>query len=340
MNASGLRTPRLLQPVGAGRWGMAVALALALGAILVVTAVAGHCELGSALGLGLVLTAVPELPLTWRAALPMIGARALTVVVGGVIVSMVESFPVLLAAVTVAATVFGAFVPMVGSTAGLTVVLIAIDLSAPGELVALWPYATGAAVVVVAWAAWFGMARRMGRHRDEPEEVAGLRRGASGHAVRVAVAVGLAVWLASLLPRDLVGGHWLVTSVLLTVQPSQAQTGMRLVQRLSGNSVGALIAAVLLGFAPPAPVTIVVTVGLFFLAMALRPVNYIWWAITGPPVLLVISEYPELFPWYEGGVRLAMNVAGATIVVLVVFVAPLVAVWWQRMRRSEPTDGP
>ena len=50
---------------------------------------------------------------------------------------------------------------------------------------------------------------------------------------------------------------------------------------------------------------------LFLLAMALRPVNYTWWAVTGPPVLLVISEYPQLFPWYEGGVRLAMNLAGA-----------------------------
>ena len=61
---------------------------------------------------------------------------------------------------------------------------------------------------------------------------------------------------------------------------------------------------------------------LFTLAMALRPVNYTWWAVTGPPVLLVISEYPQLFPWYEGGVRLAMNLLGAAIVLAVVFGFP------------------
>jgi hypothetical protein len=71
--------------------------------------------------------------------------------------------------------------------------------------------------------------------------------------------------------------------------------------------------------------------------MALRPVNYTWWAVTGPPVLLVISEYPQLFPWYEGGVRLAMNFAGAAIVLLVVFAAPaLGAIWSRRERGSFP----
>jgi uncharacterized membrane protein YccC len=122
-----------------------------------------------------------------------------------------------------------------------------------------------------------------------------------------------------LLPSDIVAGHWLITSVLLTVQPSVADTGIRLAQRLSGNTVGALIAAVLLGTHPPLPLVAIVAVALFTMAMALRPKNYTWWAITGPPVLLVISEYPHLFPWYEGGIRLVMNLAGASIVLVVVF---------------------
>ena len=88
-------------------------------------------------------------------------------------------------------------------------------------------------------------------------------------------------------------------------------------QRISGNTIGALIAAVVLGAHPSVPAAAVLTVLLFTLAMALRPVNYTWWAITGPPVLLMISEYPDLFPWYEGGVRLAMNRPGAVIVLVV-----------------------
>ena len=157
---------------------------------------------------------------------------------------------------------------------------------------------------------------------------------ACGHAIRVGLAVSAAVVIAGLLPDDLAGVHWLITSVLLTIQPRQTQTGMRIAQRLSGNTVGAVIAAVVLGAYPSAPVVIAVTMLLFLLAMALRPVNYTWWAVTGPPVLLVISEYPELFPWYEGGVRLAMNLAGACIVLVVVFVAPWLTHRSTRMSRN------
>ncbi|MDV3127271.1 FUSC family protein [Mycobacterium sp. 21AC1] len=320
--AARIRTPELLRPVGRSRWGMAAALAIALGAILVVAVSAGRAELGSAIGLGFVLTAVPELPGSLRAAVETICVRALTVVVCGAIVLLSAPYPYALAVVTVGAAVFGALIGRVGATAGLAVVLMSTDLGAStGGVAALCPYVIGALVVLAAWSAWFGVARLGGAAAEdaEPPRAGGGR----AHALRVGVAVGLAVSAANLLPADMVGGHWLVTSVLLTIQPSQGQTGKRMAQRLSGNAVGAVIAAALLGAQPPAPVMIFATVVLFALAIALRPVNYTWWAITGPPVLLVISEYPELFPWYEGGVRLAMNFAGAAIVVLVVFVMPI-----------------
>lgn len=328
--AARIRTPELLRPVGRSRWGMAAALAIALGAILLAAALAGRAELGSAIGLGFVLTAVPELPGSWRAAVETICVRALTVVVCGTIVLLSAPHPGVLAVLTVAAAVFGALIGPVGATAGLAVVLMSIDLGAgAGGVAALWPYVLGAMVVLAAWLAWFGCAR-LSRVAGE-DSVARRPGGGRAHALRVAVAVGLAVSAAALLPTDMVGGHWLVTSVLLTIQPSQGQTGKRMAQRLSGNAVGAVIAAALLGAQPPAPVMISATVVLFVLAIALRPVNYTWWAITGPPVLLVISEYPELFPWYEGGVRLAMNFAGAAIVVLVVFVLPILG---RRVGRS------
>jgi uncharacterized membrane protein YccC len=185
-------------------------------------------------------------------------------------------------------------------------------------------------VVAIAWAAWFACAEAIRATRREPraEPTAAARtswQARCSHAARVGVAVGAAAVIAAMLPSDLVGGHWLITSVLLTVQPAAVDTGMRLAQRLSGNAVGALIAAVLLGTHPAVPVVAVVTVVLFTLAMALRPVNYTWWAVTGPPVLLVISEYPQLFPWYEGGVRLGMNLLGAAIVLVVVFGVPILS---------------
>ncbi len=305
---------------------MAAWLSAALCVTLVVSRVLGHAELGAAVALGFVLTAVPSLPLRPRAAVEIFVVRGLTVVAGALLVALTAWSPLLHGATIVAAAVFGALVEKVGPTAGLAVVLIAVDT---GSTAAVWPYAVGALAVLAAWLVWWTCAQVGGHQRDRDDEpppaVPGMAR---GHAVRVALAVSAAVLIGGLLPDDLVGGHWLVTSVLLTIQPQQMQTGMRIAQRLSGNTVGAVIAAAVLGAHPSAPVVIAVTMVLFLLAMALRPVNYTWWAVTGPPVLLVISEYPELFPWYEGGVRLAMNLAGACIVLVVVFVMP----WLSRHR--------
>jgi hypothetical protein len=234
----------------------------------------------------------------------------------------------------VAAAVFGALVERVGATAGLAVVLIAVDAGATVATSpwASWPYAAGALAVMAAWLGWWACTQVF-RYDDrvDGESPPAASSAMGGHAVRVGVAVGGAVVIAGLLPNDLVGGHWLITSVLLTIQPRRTQTCVRMAQRLWGNTVGAVIAAVVLGAQPPAQVVIAVTTILFFLAMALRPVNYTWWAVTGPPVLLVIGEYPGLFPWYEGGIRLAMNLAGALIVLVVVFGAS-----WLVRRRSTP----
>ena len=324
---------------------MAAWLAVALGAILAVTAALGRAEWGSAVGLGFVLTAVPSLPLAWRAALSTMAIRGCTVLIGAVVAILTTGHPVALAAATVAAAVCGAALARVGPTAGLAVVLIAVDMPAvPAGLDlgrvtgTLMPYVLGALVVVIAWGGWFGCAETLRRTRGESPPASSARAGRQRpwpHMLRVGIAVAAAVTLAGLLPDALVGGHWLITSVILTVQPTVGDTGMRLAQRLSGNTVGAVIAAVLLGAHPSVAVVAVLTVVLFTLAMALRPVNYTWWAVTGPPVLLMISEYPLLFPWYEGGVRLAMNLAGAAIVLVVVFGIPALARMGSRVRRGD-----
>ena len=302
---------------------MAAWLSTALCAILVVSGASGHADLGSPVALGFVLTAVPSLPERFRGALGTIAVRGLTVVTAALVVELTAGSPVAHGVTVVAAAVFGALVERVGATAGLAVILIGLDT---GSTVATsswacWPYAAGTIAVLMAWLAWWSCARvfpRDGRAVDgeSPPAPAAVAR---GHAVRVGAAVGAAVTIAGLLPDDLVGGHWLITSVLLTIQRRRTDTGVRVAQRLSGNTVGAVIAAAVLGAQPPAPLVAAVTMILFLLAMALRPVNYTWWAVTGPPVLLVISEYPGRFPWYEGGIRLAMNLAGAVIVLAVVF---------------------
>lgn len=314
----------LVRPVGQAQWAMATCLAVTLGAILTITAAVGHAELGSAVGLGFVLTAVPSLPQELAAGLRLIALRTATVIVGAGFVVVTVEVPGAHAVAVVVAAVCGSLIEKIGATAGLVVILTAIDVGASGATHVpwwnVWPYATGSLTVLMAWLAWWCVARVRG---SGPEPAVSPSVGTTvvpyRHAARVAVAVTAAVLVAQALPDDLVGGHWLITSVLLTIQPQRDQTRTRIAQRLGGNAVGALIAAAVLGVQPPAPVVISVAVALFLLAMALRPVNYTWWAVTGPPVLLIVSEYPALFPWYEGGVRLAMNLAGAVVVVLVVF---------------------
>ncbi|WP_197382697.1 FUSC family protein [Mycolicibacterium mengxianglii] len=328
----------LLRPVGRSRWGMAVVLGVALAAVLALPGFGGHPQLASAIGLGFVLTAVPTLPLSLRAAAITITTRGAGVIGGAIVAVLTSGHPVALGLATVVAAVIGALRPTLGPTAALAVVLIAVDTGNTAQWSQMPAYVVGAAVVPVAWLCWRATVMLAGKgsaaSSRAPQDV-----GADGsprlepHALRVGAAVALAVTISACLPADLVGAHWLVTCVVLTIQPAAVQTGVRLVQRLSGNAVGALVAAGLLGADLPGLVVIWAAVVLFVVAMALRPVNYTWWAVTGPPVLLIISEYPGRFPWYEGGVRLAMNLLGAAVVVLVVFAVPAL------MGRVAPTSG-
>ncbi|MGV9633061.1 FUSC family protein [Nocardia rhamnosiphila] len=309
---------------------MASALACALGAVFVACSAVGRVEWGSAIALGFVLTAVPSLPDTPGQLLETVAFRAAAVLGGGLTALVGAAHTGLVACAAVIAAMMGAVVPRIGATAALAVVLIAVhsgqdSIAAPISFVL--PYMIGAVVVLAASMTWFAIRRLVGRRPCRSVErlprVPQWSLSTVAHTSRVGLAVTLAIACAALVPDDVVGGHWLVTCVVLTIQPDSTATGIRLVQRLSGNTISAILAAVILAGHPSVMVLVPATVLLFLLATALRPVNYIWWAATGPAVLLLISEYPEVFPWYEGAVRLVMNFAGATIVVLVVFGLPL-----------------
>jgi hypothetical protein len=302
---------------------MAACLATILGAILAGSAAVGHEKLGAEVALAFLLTAVPSLPQQLRAGLEVIAVRGVTVLCGTLVVMLTDGFPVLRGIAIVAAAMLGARVDWIGPTAGLAVILptVHFDGAIPSPqmvLFALWPYAAGPLAVAVAWSSGLAITRA-GKSGDDPPRSIPPPDSPHGHALRVGVALTLALVLVHQLPASLPGTHWLITSVLLTIQPRPHQTRLRMAQRLSGNTLGAVIAAVVLGCQPPVPVVIVAVTVLYFLATALRGMNYTWWAVMGPPALLMVSEYPALFPWYEGAIRVGMNLAGSAIVALIVF---------------------
>lgn len=315
----------VVRPIGRPQWAMAACLATMLGAILAASAAVGHARLGAEVALAFLLTAVPSLPQHLRAGLEVIAVRGVTVLCGTLVVMLTDGLPVVRGVAIVAAAMLGARVDWIGPTAGLAVILpsVAFDGATPTPemvLFALWPYAAGPVAVAVAWLSWLAITRfRHGAENALGPVALKSPDSPHGHALRVGVALALALIVVHQLPASLPGTHWLITSVLLTIQPRPHQTTLRIAQRLSGNTLGAVIAAVVLGCQPPVPVVIAAVTLLFMLATALRGMNYTWWAVMGPPALLMVSEYPALFPWYEGGIRVAMNLAGSAIVAMIVF---------------------
>ncbi|MGW0162578.1 FUSC family protein [Mycobacterium sp. NPDC003323] len=311
---------QLFRATGSPAWGMSLALAVALGAVFVVCDALGRSAAGAAIALGVVLTAVPGIPDSVDEAARVIGVRTVAIGLGTLTVLACDGHEVLLGVATVLAAMLGAVIPRLGPTAALTVVLVAMHMQRAGDPPAVL-YLSGSAVVCVAAAVPLAISA-LRRSADVVPSSKSRPGPAWEHVAGMGAAVAVAAAAAALVPEDVVGAHWLITGVVLSIQADTAATGIRLAQRLSGNLVGAVLAAVILAATPAAPVVIAIVVVLFWLAMALRPVNYTWWAVTGPPVLLLTSEYPAIFPWYEGGVRLAMNIAGALIVVVVVFGIP------------------
>jgi uncharacterized membrane protein YccC len=134
------------------------------------------------------------------------------------------------------------------------------------------------------------------------------------------VAVAVAAAVSALIGIGIFGGHWLITAVLLSIQRTGPATRLRVAQRLVGNTFGALLVALVVVLGPSPTVMAVVAAALFVLAFGLRSISYLWWAVTAPPVLLIVGDFPAGHAWYEGGIRVVLGLLGAVIVL---------AMFWQ-----------
>lgn len=302
----------LTRPAGSPTWVRGAVLAAAVGGTLLVGARSGYTDEAARIVLSIILVALPSVPGTPAAAARVLLVRTTAVAASSVLVTALAGDQLTVAVAVVAAAALGFLVPMIGTTAALALLLLGLraDMSSGAmSLPGLWELA-GALVVSVA-----ALADRSRQPSAGPAPAAGPPS-RSWTARRVA-SVGLAVTLALLSPLGIYGGHWLITAVLLSVRPTRSATHVRLGQRLLGNTVAALLVAILMGAGPSLTTMALVAAGLSFLAFALRPLSYLWWAVTAPPVLLIVGDFPIVHDWYVGMVRVGLNIAGAVIVLLV-----------------------
>ncbi|WP_127126817.1 FUSC family protein [Georgenia sp. SYP-B2076] len=319
----------LTRPAGAPTWGLSAALAVAVGGALLVGARTGRADEAARVVLSMILVALPSIPEAPAAATRALLVRTSAVTASSLAVTALGGDQLAVAIAVVAAALLGFTVPSIGTTAALALLLLGLrtDMtSGSTSLPALWEL-TGALVVALAT---FATRIRRSPAAAAPAPPAGAP-GPSWTARRVA-SVGVAVALALVSPLGIYGGHWLVTAVLLSVRPTPSATRVRLAQRLLGNTVAALLVALLMAAVPGPAAMALVAAGLVFLAFALRPLSYLWWAVTAPPVLLIAGDFPLTHDWYEGMVRVGLNVVGAVIVLIVCYAARPRPGWVRRVR--------
>jgi hypothetical protein len=307
----------LTRSVGAPSWGLSAALALGVGGALLLGASTGRTDNAARVVLAMILVALPSIPDEPRAAARTLLLRTSAVAVCSLAVTAVDGNQLAVAALVVLTAALGFAVPALGTTAALALLLLGVRTHmTPGSasVPALWELA-GALVVATATFAAIFLRAPSGGPEAGPAPVA-----RPSWTARRTTAVGIVVVLAMLSPAGLYGGHWLITAVLLSVRPTPAATRVRLAQRLLGNTAAALLVALLMGAGPAVATMGIIAGGLAFLAFALRPVNYLWWAVTAPPVLLIAGDFPLTHDWYEGMVRVGLNLLGAAVVLLVCYV--------------------
>ncbi|TDC05842.1 FUSC family protein [Nonomuraea longispora] len=302
------------RPKAKADWGAGGAAGLALAVPLLAGTAVGHPDAGIALLLPVVLVAMPLPPgAGLRERARRLAVRAAWITTAGLYAYVTEEQPwALVPAVAVAAGV-GALLPKAGYTPALAVLLIGISSHSgafgfPGlpQLVgALW----GGVLTLPRWGK---SALADPVPAPGPSDIARRLR----HAWRTGLVVGGAAAVMAAL-RGLTGeGHWLITGILLTLTPTPTGTRLKARQRIVGNTLGGVAAALVL-LVDPGPWVGAAVVGVSgILAYGLRPANYLYWCLAFPLPLLLITDFGRLTPWYTAAVRAGMVLAGSIVAVL------------------------
>lgn len=322
---------QLARPTGRADPAAGVAAGVALAVPLLVGAWAGYPATGASVTLPIILVAMPLEVADGIERARILAVRTLILTAAGIAVWLIGPHMWLLAAAVTLAAVAGVFVPRIGVTGALGVLLIGItgtgaDPAVPG----LAQLAGSVWASALLWPRW-------GRPPDTfpatslvDAKIAVRSPAAWGHAGRLGLLVAAASSVLAATDRLAGQAHWLITSLLLTVRPTAQATRTRVVHRVVGNSLGGVAAALVL-LTHPGPVTVAVIVGIAgALGYGARPAHYLYWALATPLLLLLLSDYSDPMPWYGAVSRAVLNVLGGLLA--------LAATRWLWNRQRPPAN--
>ena len=133
------------------------------------------------------------------------------------------------------------------------------------------------------------------------------------HALRVAITVGIAVALTRVLPLG--RGYWVTLTTLIVLQPQSGATLLKVVQRVLGTIVGAVVTALLVFLLPWPPAIIVVIVLLIVACVSLLPVNYFLYSAALTPTFVLLAEL-SAGDWHLAGLRVENTLIGGALALL------------------------
>lgn len=304
---------RLWKPTGPADPQAGVAAGVALTIPLLAGIRLGYPEFGASMTLPVILIAMPLDAADRGERARILAARTVSLTVAGIVVWLIGTHTWLLVAAVTCAAVAGVFLPRVGMTAALGVLLIGITGTG------IHPVIPGVAQLAGSLWASALLLPRWGRPpesystRTGPDTSPLRSQPARRHAGRLGLLVAAAA--SALAGIDHLAGqaHWLITSLLLTLRPTTAATRTRAVQRVTGNSLGGILTALVL-LTGPGPIAVALIVGCTgALAYGARPANYLYWALATPLLLLLLSDFSEPMPWYGAATRASLNLLGGLL---------------------------
>lgn len=131
------------------------------------------------------------------------------------------------------------------------------------------------------------------------------------HSTRMGVAIAIAMaasaWLR--LPH----GHWLTITVVASLRDSYGDTVTRVVKRIGGTAIGAIVAALALALVPHQATLIVLVFVGAALGFTVRPVNHAHWMAFATPMMMLLVDYSAPMSWSAAAWRIGLTVAGGLV---------------------------